>query len=126
MPHPLSYRRWAIALSATALAAAPAAATSQAAGSGPHATAAVTFAAKITRAKINPTLHRARFRFKTVGGKAVAFYCALQPDSQVFRFVSCTSPKVIRRLKAGGYTFYVYGVNAKGKHSAGASYAFTI
>ncbi len=126
MPHSLSSRLWAIALTAAALAVVPAAAPSQAAGSGPHAVASVTFAAKITKAVINPALHRARFRFKAGGGKAVGFFCGLQPTGQVFRFVSCTSPRVIRRLKAGGYTFYVYAVNAKGKHSTTASYAFTI
>lgn len=83
------------------------------------------FAAKITKEVISG--HRAKFWFKAVHGTATGFYCTIAETGYVIGPPrACTSPRLFRKLAAGGWTFSVYAVNAAGTKSTTASYTFTI
>lgn len=79
---------------------------------------AVLSAAKITKAKISSTHHRAKFSFKASG--ASGFRCALVKLKKHHKklkpsFSSCHSPKTYKHLKPGKYTFEVRAVSAAGR-----------
>ena len=84
---------------------------------------------KITRAKIDPVNHRAKFRFKA-RGKSKGFQCALvkrkkhkQPKPH---FSRCRSPKEYSGLAPGHYTFFVRALNAGGPDPTPAKTRFKL
>jgi hypothetical protein len=86
---------------------------------------------RIIKAKIDKKKHTASFTF-TASGSVTGFQCALLPPKTKghkrpkLRFRACTSPRIYRHLKHGGYKFEVRAVNSSGPDLKPAIKRFTI
>lgn len=86
---------------------------------------------RIIKAKIDKKKHTASFSF-TASGTVTGFQCALLPPKTKghkrpkLRFRACTSPRIYRHLKHGGYKFEVRAVNSIGPDLKPAIKRFTI
>jgi hypothetical protein len=86
---------------------------------------------RIIKAKIDKKKHTASFTF-TASGTLTGFQCALLPPKTKghkrprLRFRACTSPRIYRHLKHGGYKFEVRAVNSIGPDLKPAIKRFTI
>jgi hypothetical protein len=82
---------------------------------------------QITTRQINPTLHRASFRFRGIGIISY-FQCALvrSPTNGSPKYSKCRSPKSYANLTHGSYVFYVRAVGPGGTDRTPAKASFKI
>ena len=84
---------------------------------------------KITKAKIDKSHHRAKFKFKALG-KSTGFRCALVKAKKHKKpkphYSSCRSPETYKGLAPGGYSFLVRAFNAGGADRTPAKKSFKL
>jgi hypothetical protein len=68
---------------------------------------------KLTQAKMNPSHHRAKFKFEGMG-EVQAFYCKLERPRHAAPLTSCHSPQTYKHLQPGRYLFKVLAVGPGG------------
>ena len=89
------------------------------------------FATVISKKKIVPKKHKAKFEF-SAGGHVTGFECALVRTKKKAKktkqptFSACSSPKLYKKLKSGKYTFEVRATNPNGPDANPAKKKFKI
>jgi hypothetical protein len=87
----------------------------------------------ITRLRIDRRHHRAVFRFRAIGARAIGFQCALvrvirHGHGRTTRrhFTACHSPRIYRHLRKGTYVFFVRAIGVAGPDLTPARFRFRI
>jgi hypothetical protein len=68
---------------------------------------------KLTRAKMNPSHHKAKFKFEAMG-EVSAFFCKLERPHNAAPLTGCHSPQTYKHLQPGRYLFKVLAVGPGG------------
>jgi hypothetical protein len=90
------------------------------------------YGTSISKKKIKPKKHTARFEF-SASGNVAGFECSLSRSKKKKKgkksaapFSACASPKLYKHLKSGRYTFKVRATNAHGPDATPATKKFKI